>query len=192
MLQPDGGEHGTSLYPQLGVNNAVRHGKNDMTRPVISTAIFFTVALSIQAMANQPAYIQATKAEYTFSVNIPDPKGPGEILVQIEQSASKHFLKLRISAFGKTFDLSKALLSELDNYSCSGLTAMRGYDEIMDSQAIYLRFSMAVFDQASPTAVVVVSESGEIKIRKTRQANPPNKTLEGILQPVGGSPKNSI
>lgn len=146
-----------------------------MFRLMIPTVILLTVALSIQAMANQPAYIQATKAEYTFSDSVPDQKGPGEIVVRIEQSASKHFSKLCISAFGKTFELSKALLSELDNYSCSGLTVMRGYDDIMDSHVIYLRFSMAVFDQASPAAVVVVSENGEIKIRKTKQAKPPNQ-----------------
>lgn len=153
---------------------------------------FLAVSFSIHAVANQPAYVQATKAEYTFSESIPDPKGPGEIVIQMEQSSAKYFSKIRISAFGKTYDLSKDLLSELDNYSCSGLTVMRGYDEIMNSHVIYLRFSMAVFEQTSPAAVVVVSQNGEIKIRKTKQAKPPNNTSEGIRQPEDGSPKPSM
>ena len=153
-----------------------------MSRPMIPTVIFLTVALAIQAMANQPAYIQATKAEYTFS----------EIMVRMEQCVSKHFSMISISAFGKTHELSKELLSELDNYSCSGMTAMRGYDPVMKSQVIYLRLSMVVFEQTYPTAVIVVSENGEIKIRKTKQAKPPNNTLEGIRQPEDGTPKPSM
>lgn len=142
-----------------------------MTRTTLTVAILLTTMLSIPSIATQPMYIQATKAEYSFSPSIPDPKGRREIVVRMEQDATKHFSQIHVVAFGKTYDLSKDILLELDNYSCSGLTAMGGYDEQLKSQAIYLRLSVVVFEQASPAAVIVVAQNGEITLRKQSKLN---------------------
>ncbi len=75
-----------------------------MTRLMLTTLL--TGVFAIQAMANQPGYLQATKAEYTFGESIPDQTGSGEIVVRMEQSTSKKFSKMQVSAFGKIYDLS--------------------------------------------------------------------------------------
>ncbi len=149
--------------------------------------IILTAALSIQTRANQAAYIQATKAEYTFAESIPDPNGHGEIVIRMEQSAAKHFSKIQVVAFGKMHDLSKELLSTLDNYSCSGLTVMHGYDQVMNCQVIYLRLSMAVFEQTTPVAVIVVPENGEPIIRKAKRVKS-STTPKVIPQSKDGAP----